>query len=52
MAQEADEEELKGLCEQASREQDGEKLIALTTKIVTLLDAKHAKLCALPQPEK
>ena len=52
MAQETDEKELNRLCEQASREQDSEKLIALTTKIITLLDAKHAKLCALSPPEK
>lgn len=40
MAQEEDEEELKRLCELADNE------------IITLLDAKHAKLCALPQPDK
>jgi hypothetical protein len=51
MGPEADEEELKRLCELATREQNGEKLIALTTKIITLLDAKHAKLSAAT-PEK
>ena len=51
MAEKAD-EDFERLCELASHEQDGEKLIAMTKKIITLFDAKHGKPSALPQPEK
>jgi len=51
MAQKAKEDDLKLLCELASHEQDGEKLLALTNEIIALLDAKHGKPSALPQPK-
>lgn len=47
MAQEEDKGEVKRLCELAS-EQDGEKLIVLTMKIITLPDAKHASSARCP----
>jgi hypothetical protein len=36
-----DEHLLKALCEQASHEQDGKKLMKLVAEITDLLDAKH-----------
>jgi len=36
-----DEDLLKALCDQASHEQDGQKLMALVAEITDLLDAKQ-----------
>jgi len=52
MAQKVNEDDLKLLCELASHEQGGKKLLALTNEIIALLDAKHGKPSALPQPKK
>src|SRR5215470_8828025 len=41
MTQTANENLLNQLCEQASHEHDGQKLIALTNEIIALLDAKQ-----------
>lgn len=40
MAQKADEDLLKTLCQQASNEQDSKKLMELVKAITTLLDAR------------
>ncbi len=37
-------EEWLELCRQASVEQDGDKLVQLTTRITELLDQKHSRL--------
>jgi len=52
MAQKANEDVLKQLCELAAHEQDGEKLMTLTGEIIALLDAKQGKPKALAQPNK
>ncbi len=39
------------LCEQASKEQDPEKLMALTQEIIRLLDEKEARLKNLQRRE-
>jgi hypothetical protein len=50
MAQKADEDLLKTLCEQAANEQDSKRLMELVKAITTLLDAKKQKQPASRMP--
>jgi hypothetical protein len=50
MAQKADEDLLKTLCEQAANEQDSKKLMELVKAITTLLDAKKQQQPASRMP--
>jgi len=46
MPEKTDEDLLKSLCDQAAKERDGQKLIALTNEIIALLDAKQKRVDA------
>jgi hypothetical protein len=46
-----DNERWMDLCEQASKEQDPEKLMALTQEIIRVLDEKEARLKDLQRRE-